>query len=370
MKSKLRSGITTGACAAGAAKAALLTCLGSPTSVVTISNQQGQLISVPIKETECHQLHQSASAIVVKDGGDDPDATHGLDIVVHLQLNDNGVVDIQGGNGVGRATKPGLLIEVGQWAINPVPRQMILQALREILPNGHGATVTIEVPGGDKVAQKTLNPKLGIVGGISILGTTGIVRPMSQEAFQDSLIPQLGIAKAHGLDTVVLTPGHMGERFAIEDYGFPKEAVIQMSNFVGFMLQACVDKQITKVLLWGHHGKLVKVAGGSFNTHSKIADGRRETIAAHAVLMGADATMVREILVSNTAEEAAYILKEHALLDATFASIAKQTSYRASQYVNNELQVGTVLLSLKGEILAVDETGHQIGCELGWKPLK
>lgn len=365
MTQDLRTGVTTGACAAGAAKAAWYAYLGQPKTVVTIQNLQGQEIRIPVKESTYSS--GQAKAVVTKDGGDDPDATHGLDIVVYLEVNDSGVIRLKGGAGVGKVTKPGLQIPVGDWAINPVPRAMIIQTLQGLLPSEKGVEVIIEVPGGEEVAKKTLNPKLGIIGGISILGTTGIVRPMSIEAFQNSLTPQLGLAQAHGYNTIVLTPGHMGERFAIDRFGFPEEAVIQMSNFVGHMLEASMAAGIQKVLLWGHHGKLVKVAGGSFNTHSKVADGRRETIAAHASLCGASRELIGGILDSNTAEEAAYLLEQQGLLRATFAKLAVQTSRKAAAYVNNGLQVGTALLSLKGDIIAIDESGCQIGSELGWK---
>lgn len=367
MTNHLRTGYTTGACAAGAAKAAWYAYLGQQQTEITIKNLQGQEIHIPVKESKWCSVSGLATGVVIKDGGDDPDATHGMEIVVRLAVNHSGETIVQGGPGVGKVTKPGLQISVGDWAINPVPRAMIEQTLREIMPDKTGVVVTIEVPGGEEVALKTLNPKLGIIGGISILGTTGIVRPMSQEAFQDSLTPQLGLALAHGYTTIVLTPGHMGERFAIDGFGFPEECVIQMSNFVGHMLEASVAAGIKKVLLWGHHGKLVKVAGGSFNTHSKVADGRRETIAAYASLCGASPELVSDVLSSNTAEEAAQLLEQAGLLQKTFAQLAMQASSKATAFVNNCLQVGTALLSLKGDILAIDENGWQIGSELGWK---
>jgi len=363
---KLRNGITTGTCAAAAAKAAVLALVGNeqPESVEVVL-PGGEILPVVIAWVSRRDDLLSCRAAVIKDGGDDPDITHGLEIVAEVKFIPSGFI-LHGGNGVGRVTKPGLQIPVGDAAINPVPRMMIEDAVKTVLPEGQGVEVTIHVPGGEQAAQRTLNPKLGIVGGISILGTSGIVKPMSEEAFKNSLTPQIDVAVAHGYNTLVLTPGRIGEKVAVEKYSLPSQAVVQMSNFVGFMLEACVTRGIKKVLLWGHHSKLAKVAGGTFDTHNRVGDGRLEVLAAHAALAGADSGIVQDILLANTADEAAGVILRNRL-EQVFNSVALRASQRAKDYVYQQLEVGTVLVTMEGTILGLDGQARVIGGELGWK---
>jgi len=361
---KLRTGITTGASAAAAAKAAASALFsGLFPANVTVVNPAGDEIKVPINRY--YDLPGGKGAVVIKDGGDDPDVTNGLEITVSVSPAPKGSITLRGGEGVGIVTRPGLQVPVGKPAINPVPEQMIKTALAEVLPEEHGCTVTISVPGGVKAAERTLNPRMGILGGISILGTTGIVRPMSEEAFKDSLAPQLDLALAAGFKSVVLTPGRMGWRNALH-YGLPENAVVEMSNFVGFMLDACVDKGINKVLLWGHHGKLIKVAAGIFHTHSRIADARGETMAALAASLGAGRETVRSIMNCNTTEAMTQILDEHNL-PGVLELAARRASSRAAEYTKGRLIVGTALLSMDGRLVAADRQAHEIGSELGWR---
>lgn len=368
MTKPLRSGITTGACAAAATQAAatLLFC-GRTLRETTIFNLQGYPIKVPIYEVKT--INGGARAVVIKDGGDDPDVTSGLPIVAEVRPIKEGEIKLCGGPGVGRVTKPGLAVPVGQPAINPVPRQMILAAAKEVLPPGQGVEITISVPGGEEVARRTLNPRLGIVGGISILGTTGIVRPMSEEAYKESLLPFLEVAKCAGYRQVVLTPGRTGARIAIERYGFPSEAVVEMGNFVGFMLERCAEKGFEAVLLWGHHGKLIKVAGGIFHTHNRIADARREILASHAALMGASQETIAQIMVANTLESVVELLAKNNLLEV-YDRLAHQASQRAMELVHQRLKVGTVLVDLKGRVLGLDRQAVEIGRRLGCHALR
>ena len=266
---------------------------------------------------------------------------------------------------MGTVTRPGLQIPVGSPAINPVPEWMIKTAVSEVLPGNTGCMVTISVPGGEKAAGRTLNPRMGIVGGISILGTTGIVRPMSEDAFKDSLAPLIDLSLAAGYQSVLLTPGRLGYRWALE-YGLPEKAVVEMSNFVGFMLQACAAKGIKKVLLWGHHGKLVKVAAGIFHTHSRVADARGETMAALAASRGGDRETVQSLLACNTTEAMVEILREKELPEVLQLA-AQRASVRAAEYVGGKLIVGTALLSMTGKLLAADQQARAIGSELGWR---
>ncbi len=366
MVKSLRNGITTGACAAAAARAAAeLLFHGRKRERVMVLNPLGQLITVPIHQVE--EITGGARAVVIKDGGDDPDVTHGLPVVVEARPGQEGII-LHGGPGVGRVTKPGLAVAVGEPAINPVPRQMIKASVSSILPPAQGVELTISVPGGEQVARRTLNPRLGIVGGISILGTTGIVRPMSEEAFKHSLLPLLDMARAAGFHQVVLTPGRMGNRIAVEEYGFPAEAVVEMSNFVGFMLESCVQKGFSSVLLWGHHGKLIKVAAGIFHTHSRVADARRETLASYAALMGADRNLIARIMQATTTESVVDMLAEHNLL-SVYHQLACRVSQRAMEFVHHRLKIGTVLLALDGTILGLDRQAQEIGRALGCRAL-
>lgn len=362
-KKNLRTGISTGASAAASAKAAAIALFnGQYPKLVTVANPEGDIINVPIdRYTDCSDT-DGQGAIVIKDGGDDPDVTHGIEIIVTVTAVKDSKIKIMGGEGVGTVTKPGLQVPVGKPAINPVPEWMIKTAVSEVLPEGRGCIVTIDVPEGEKVARRTLNPRLGIVGGISILGTTGIVRPMSEEAYKNSLLPMIDMAVAYGYDKVLLTPGRLGVKWALNK-GFPEKAIVEMGNFVGFMLDGCVQRGIKEVLLWGHHGKLVKVAAGIFHTHSKLADARQETFAALTATMGAEPNIIKAILDCVTTDAIVDILKKENLTQV-LELVARRASARSMAYVREELSVGTVLLSMQGEVLAADEQARVMGRKL------
>ncbi len=362
-KKELRPGVTTGASAAAAAQAAaILLFMNEVVERARITNPLGQEIIVPVKSVSLRD--GLAKAVVVKDGGDDPDVTSGLDIVVTVKREGKGI-EIDGGPGVGTVTKPGLQLPVGQAAINPVPRQMLIDAVKDYIPEGVGVRIVISVPGGAEAARKTLNPKLGIEGGISILGTTGIVEPMSEEAFKKSLVPQVSMAREFGFSSVCLTPGRLGEKWAVEKLGIPSEAVIQMSNFVGYMLNACLDHGMKNVILTGHHSKLTKVAAGCFHTHNKVADARMETLAAYAGLLGAPPQVIGELLNANTSENALEILRKNCLLQV-MPLVAARAAQRAMEHVFGELKVGVVMFTMGGEVLAVDDNALEIGREMNW----
>lgn len=360
MKRLLREGYTTGACAAAAAKAAALMLFSQqPVEIVEITLPAGKQLRLSTLERVLGR--EIASCAIEKDGGDDPDNTHGLRIFAQVKKvsNHGGErVVIRGGQGVGIVTKPGLQIPVGEAAINPVPRLMIRREVERVLPSDCEVEVTISVPGGEEIAKRTFNPRLGIIGGISILGTTGIVKPMSEEAFKASLALQLQIAVAKGLKEIVLTPGNIGEKIAKEKLDLNPEAIVQMSNFVGFMLDECRENGIEKILLLGHHGKLVKVAGGIFHTHSRVADAKKEIIASHAVLVGANRETVARILAANTAEEVLGIIEEKELGEV-FNLLATKVSQKVSQHVYEEIEVGCILVSLTGKILGMDQRGQE-----------
>ena len=361
---KLRPGVTTGASAAAAAQAAaIMLFTHEEISTASVINPQGREIIVPVDSVVL--CGDYAKASVIKDGGDDPDVTDGLEINVTVSKAFDGIV-IKGGQGVGIVTKPGLQVPVGEAAINPAPREMISAAVGRYLPDGVGVVIEVSVPGGAEVARRTLNPKLGIIGGISIIGTTGIVEPMSEEAFKRSLVPQISIAKAHQHTVICLTPGRLGERWAVEKLGIPAEAVVQMSNFVGYMLNACVTLEIKKVILVGHHSKLTKVAAGCFHTHNKVTDARLETLAAYAGTLGARPEIINELLEANTSEGALEILQKNNLMEV-MPLIASRAARKAAEHVFGELEAGVVMFTMAGEILAADENAVRIGREMGWR---
>ncbi|GAB6137053.1 cobalt-precorrin-5B (C(1))-methyltransferase CbiD [Halanaerobaculum tunisiense] len=344
---KLRRGYTTGSAATSAAKAATKMLFSSQqVDQIRIDTPAGVELELKVVNTKLESGY--AQATIIKDGGDDPDVTDGLEIRAKVEKTKGGI-QLRGGVGVGRVTKPGLPIDQGQAAINPVPRQMISQEINKVLPIDEGVRITIEVPKGVETAQKTLNPKLGITGGISILGTTGIVEPMSEQAYKDSLAISVDQAVASGIKKLVLVFGNYGKRRAKKS-GFKDEAIIRMSNFVGFMLEHCVKQQVEKVTIIGHIGKLVKVAAGIFNTHSQLADARLETIAAHTASLGGSQELIKQILAANTAEETVGIIQE-ASLEQVFDLLAKRVTIRAQGYIDNALEVNSLLFSMEEGII-------------------
>ncbi|MFN3467699.1 MAG: cobalt-precorrin-5B (C(1))-methyltransferase CbiD, partial [Candidatus Brocadiales bacterium] len=271
----LRYGYTTGSCAAGATMAAtqgLLT--GAIPDRVELLTPSGVPLHLEILEKFLGK--DSASCAVRKDAGSDPDVTHGCLVFARITPHHNvGAIHelplqtlIEGGEGVGRVTKPGLRVAPGQAAINPVPRDMIQSAAAPLLSKWKGLKVTISVPGGEELARKTFNSRLGILGGISIIGTTGIVRPMSQEAIKDPLTACLDVARALDYETIVLVPGNLGERACRKNFKLPQEQVVQMGNFLGFTLMEAAKRGFGRIILAGHPGKLAKLLRGDLDTHS------------------------------------------------------------------------------------------------------
>ena len=361
----MRSGYTTGSCAAAGTKAAILALQGSIVMEIELHALSGELLHIPIKNVELTK--QGARAEVIKDAGDDPDITNGASVFTEVVLNpQDSDIRFHAGLGIGTVTQPGLSVPPGEPAINPGPRTMMTQVVRELLPKSCGCDITVSIPKGVELCKKTLNPILGIKGGISVIGTTGVVRPMSEEGFKNSLTPQISVAKAKGYDDIIFVPGKIGERAAVK-WGLPAEAMAQTSNFIGHMLEFAADEGIRAVLLFGHLGKMVKVAGGIFYTHSKIADARQEILASYAALMGMDRQGVEEIFGTITTEAAMPIIERYGLAEKGYYNLlAKRASLRAQQHVFNALTVGTVMVTLKGELLGMDDNAREIGGRLGW----
>lgn len=364
-KKMMKSGYTTGSCAAAGTKAALLALQGHVPDAVELRALSGELLHIPIKHVEVKD--GSARAEVIKDAGDDPDITHGASVFTEVVIRSHDdAVKFHAGLGIGTVTQPGLSVPPGEPAINPGPRTMMTQVVREVLPEGYGCDITVSIPKGVELCKKTLNPILGIKGGISVIGTTGIVRPMSEEGFKNSLTPQISVAKAKGYKDIVFVPGKIGERVALK-WGLPAEAMVQTSNFIGHMLEFAADEELRSVLLFGHLGKMVKVAGGIFYTHSKIADARQEILAAYAAMMGMDQQGVAEIMHSITTEAAMPVIERYGLVQKGYYDLlAKRAGLRAEQHVFKALQVGTVMVTLKGELLGMDDNAKEIGGRLGW----
>lgn len=352
---ELKYGYTTGTCAAGAALAAVLFLeTGEVPLAVTIDTPKGW--RVPMDVVNPLRGEDWAEASIRKDAGDDPDVTHGHLVVAMVKRNANGTVCFFAGKGVGTVTRPGLQIPVGEPAINPVPRRMIEAVLGPYINAETGFDVTISVPEGEEIAKKTFNPRLGIEGGISIIGTSGIVEPMSEDALKESLAIDLNMKKAAGLGRIVMTPGNYGRDIGIT-LGLSEKYVVKTSNFAGFMLDRAAEAGFEEILWVGHIGKLVKVAAGIFQTHSSMADGRLETLAAWAGAQGAPQALIKEILQSNTTEEAVGIIHK-AGFDSVFPVLARRVSERSMERAQNKLKVGTVLFTLERGVVGMDDNGR------------
>lgn len=358
-----RKGYTTGSSAAAAAKAAVtMLFTGRLIETVNIDTPSGIRLNLAVNDAAISS--EAAKCSIIKDGGDDPDITTGLRIFAEARRIEKIGVSIKTAEGIGTVTLPGLKVLPGQPAINPVPMKMILKEIQEVLPSGNGVEVLFSVPGGEEIAKKTYNPKLGIMGGISLLGTTGIVEPMSEEAWKDSLALELNMAAAKGHKQIVFTFGNYGEDFAIEKLGIERGRIVTISNFVGFMLEKAEEYNFEKIVLIGHMGKLVKVAAGIFHTHSRVADARMEIMAAYAALEGATRDAVSQMFECRTTEAAAKVINANGL-QKVYNRIVANVSKRCSEYTFNKIKVGSVLFNTDSFLLAMDETAKEILKELG-----
>jgi cobalt-precorrin-5B (C1)-methyltransferase len=358
----LKYGITTGATAAAAAKAAVIAITKAPIDRVVIPTPIGLRFEIPVKSSRRTAI-DVAEAVVIKDAGQDIDATDKMEIIATVKLTDDGKINIKSGEGIGKVTKPGLQVSMGEGAINPVPRSMITEAVKEVLPVGKGAEVLISAPEGANIAKKTMNAKLGIHGGVSILGTTGVVKPFSLEACRRSLVPQIDVALARGYKRIVFVPGNIGERIAKQQFGVPEDAIVQMGDFVGYMLDKAVEKGVKEIILLGHSGKIVKLAANIFNTHHKVGDSRNEVIASYAGAVGADVLTINAVLSANTSDEASEILRQINLLEATYDRIAIRVNQRVSDRVENKIRISVIIVAMDGKVLGMDQNAR---CNKPW----
>lgn len=344
---KLKKGYTTGSCAAAATKAAILALLGQNPFSIDISTLEGE-INIPIKELKVE--NNKGFCTIIKYSGDDPDITNGTDICAEVTINTNGNIDITGGIGVGIITLPGLKVAVGKSAINPVPMNMIKVEATKVLPDGSGADIIISVPNGKELAKKTFNPRLGIIGGISILGTSGIVTPMSEDAYKESLALSLDILLAKGYNSAVFTFGEYSKDYAYR-LNIPKQFCVTTSNFIGYMLDYALNKDFKNIIIIGHIGKLVKVAGGIFNTHSNIADCRIEIIMAYAALEGADIKTINEIYNCITTSATIDIIDKNNITKV-YDTITENVKKKSQQRVYNKINIEVILFCDNNKLLS------------------
>lgn len=366
----LRYGFTTGTAAALAAKAAVeLLIKNQSLSTVALQTPKGWEVSAVPERLEKNE--EKAICGIRKDAGDDPDATDGILIIAEVQKKKEGGISIEGGSGIGRVTKPGLDQPVGNAAINSVPRRMITAACEEVMEKAGyegGLSVTISAEGGEAVAEKTMNPVLGIEGGISIIGTSGIVEPMSEKALIDTIAVSLRQAAAEGNKKVILTPGNYGEEYiektGMASLGIP---VVQVSNFIGDALDLCAEEGFTDVLLVGHVGKLVKLAGGLMNTHSMYGDCRMEILSAYAVLCGASAETVEKLMGCATTDAAADILKNAGVFEETAKRVTEAVNARLQRKAAGDFRMGVIIFSKVHGLFGITDGAEIFLDECGFK---
>ncbi len=359
---RLRCGYTTGTCAAAAARgAAELLLTGVAPDLLRVETPSGLTVEVEVEEARL--LEGCARCAVRKDAGDDPDITNGVLVWATVERTEVPGVTIDGGEGVGRVTRPGLDQPPGAAAINSVPRRMITEQLESALQAvgaSCGLRAVISIPQGRALAKKTFNPRLGIEGGLSVLGTSGIVRPMSEAALVASIHAELDVRRAEGTLDLLVSPGNYGADFARDVLGLDLSQSVQCSNYIGDTLDYAAAKGFRSLLLVGHLGKLVKCAAGVMNTHSRVADCRMETLAAHAALCGAGQETVRAILQAVTTEAAISVLRDASLLTETMDSVMDALSRQLRRRAGETLRVEAVLFTNQHGVLGETEGAAEL----------
>lgn len=354
---KLRLGYTTGSCAAAAAKAACFMLLsGQEKQTISLLTPKGIALDLAVQEITIGDGFVSCA--IEKDGGDDPDVTKGALIFATVRQTVQDGIAIDGGFGVGRVTKRGLDQPVGNAAINSVPRQMIAENVRQVMElydAKGGMEVIISVPEGENLAKKTFNPRLGIVGGISILGTTGIVEPMSEQALLDTIHVELRQKHVLNDKSVLLTPGNYGSDFIQDTLKIDPKTAVQVSNFIGDGITMCKELGFQRAVLIGHIGKLVKIAGGMMNTHSKYGDCRLEILSAMAAADGLPPKRVAEMLECVSCDDGLRILAEENLLEQTMQRLMNRICFHLQYRAGDGLEMGCAMFSKEYGLLAKSE---------------
>lgn len=347
-REKLRCGYTTGSCAAAAAKAAAEMLLSEANvSFVGISTPKGIKLKLDVLEPMINENY--AECAIKKDSGDDPDITNGILVFARVSKIASGI-EITGGRGIGIITKSGLDQPVGEYAINSVPRKMIKSALEEIAEkyDYHGGLrAEISVPNGEEIAKKTYNPRMGIEGGISIIGTSGIVEPMSNSALIDTIRLEAKMRYSEGYRNLLLTLGNYSENYIQKSMPFVLEKSVKCSNFIGEAIDIALETGFERILIIGHIGKLVKLGAGIMNTHSAQADGRMDVLVTCGMLADADVNLLKEIPQCVTVDSALDILKSGGYMEKTLDILADRAEYYLNAKVKNEIEIGAVMFSEK-----------------------
>ncbi len=358
---KLRCGFTTGTCAAAAsAGAARMLLSGKVIENITVMTPSGNSVTVGL--TDIKKENDYVSCAVQKDSGDDPDVTDKILVYSTVSYEKSGMT-VDGGEGVGRVTKKGLKQQIGEAAINPVPRKMIEEQLKTAASDysyDGGLKAVISVPMGIQIAKKTFNPRLGIEGGISILGTTGIVEPMSEQALIDTISVELDVRKAQNEEFIIVTPGNYGQDFLRDNLGIAVDKCVKCSNFIGDTIDMCIEKGFKSMLLVGHIGKLSKLGCTIYNTHSRYADGRMEAFALCAALCGAEREVLENILGCITTDAALEILKKEGIFDETIKMLEKRIDRSLKLRSKGSIEIGMITFSEEYGILCKTENADNM----------
>ena len=358
---KLRCGFTTGTCAAAAsAGAARMLLSGKVIENITVITPSGNSVTVGL--TDIKKENDYVSCAVQKDSGDDPDVTDKILVYSTVSYEKSGI-NVDGGEGVGRVTKKGLKQQIGEAAINPVPRKMIEEQLKTAASDysyDGGLKAVISVPMGIQIAKKTFNPRLGIEGGISILGTTGIVEPMSEQALIDTISVELDVRKAQNEEFIIVTPGNYGQDFLRDNLGIAVDKCVKCSNFIGDTIDMCIEKGFKSMLLVGHIGKLSKLGCTIYNTHSRYADGRMEAFALCAALCGAEREVLENILGCITTDAALEILKKEGIFDETIKMLEKRIDRSLKLRAKGSIEIGMITFSEEYGILCKTENADNM----------
>ena len=344
---KMRFGYTTGSCAAAACKGATEILLGGKLQeTVTLMTPKGILLTLELKDIQIET--DKVTCAIRKDAGDDPDTTNGILVYATVEKTKEQGITLDGGIGVGRVTKAGLSQKIGEAAINPVPKSMILRAATEIAEKYDyegGLKIIIAVPEGVEIGKKTFNPRLGIVGGISILGTSGIVEPMSEAALVQSIRVEMKQHFSQGEEYLLITPGNYGADYLREHMDLPYEKNIKCSNYVGETIDMAIDMGVKGILFIAHIGKFVKVAAGIMNTHSHSADARMEVLASNAIRAGAPLECAKEILNASTTDEALDILNRYQMTQGTMKEVLDRIQFYLNHRSYEQILLGAVVFS-------------------------
>ncbi|MBM6801366.1 cobalamin biosynthesis protein CbiD [Mediterraneibacter glycyrrhizinilyticus] len=361
-RSGLRYGWTTGSCAAAAAKAAAQMLFGGEEiRHVRLMTPKGIELYLDVESVTW--MPDYAECAVRKYSGDDPDVTDGLLIFAKVERCGGDQILLDGGAGVGRVTKPGLEQQIGQAAINKVPRKMITEEVsgvcREYGYSG-GVKVLISIPEGEETAKKTFNPRLGITGGLSVLGTSGIVEPMSEKALTDTIYLEMKMLHESGSSYCYAVPGNYGIDFLTESMGIDPDLAVKCSNYVGETIDDARLLGMKGLLLIGHVGKFIKLAAGVMNTHSRQADCRMEVFASHAAMAGADTDTVKAVMDCLNTTEAVRILKGKGLLQDVMKTVMERIEFYLRQRAGEELQIGAIVFSSEEGILGQTENAARL----------